>query len=87
MKPFDTPIEVITPLGPAFAYFLIDGPQGVEWGCFIVSTGEPWFFRNPFIRLAPDATNGHGEVSPFETIPHKLKTQVERYKKEGYLTK
>lgn len=85
MKPFDVPIKVLTPLGPALSYFLVDGPGGVEWGCFIVSTGEAWFFRNPFVRLAPDATNGHGQVSPFGDIPFKLKTHIERYKKSGWI--
>ena len=56
----ETPINVITPLGPALAMFLEGGNVGREWICFIKATGEPWAFRNPYVRLAPDISDGRG---------------------------
>jgi hypothetical protein len=49
-----------TPLGPAFAHFLLD--YGTEhhliWVCFMKSTGECWSFENPFVKLAANPTLG-----------------------------
>lgn len=54
----DPPIRILTPLGPGRAFFMVDGLRGTEFGVFIDKTGELWFFRVPYIRLAPDITDG-----------------------------
>lgn len=82
----DPPIQVMTPLGLGLAYFLEDGPAGVEWQVFIRRTGESWYFRNPYIRLAPEATIGIGPVSPFYNLPPELERHIARYKTNGWLT-
>lgn len=82
---FDPPFKVITPLGPAMAVALVDGRLGVEWLTFIISTGESWFWRNFYIRLAPDVTEGHGSVSPFLDLPSGLAPHIARYRANGWL--
>ncbi len=81
----EPPIQVMTPLGLGLACFLEDGPAGVEWQVFIRRTGESWYFRNPYIRLASDATIGIGPVSPFFNLPRELESHVKRYKDNGWL--
>src|SRR4029077_4686213 len=77
--------DVVTPLGPAICVGIITDTENVEWGTFIKSTGEPWFFRNPHIRLNNDATNGRPDVSPFTELGPKLMRQVARYRVSGWL--
>lgn len=84
MTPLD-PFDVITPLGPAICVGLVDDTDNVEWVTFIKSTGEPWFWRNPDIRLLGDATSGRPDVSPFDKPSAKVARQIARYKKNGWL--
>lgn len=60
MTRIDPPIPLDTPKGKAWAHFLIDRSQDhhLEWVCFIAETGECWTFRNPQIKLEPNATMG-----------------------------
>lgn len=82
----DPPIHVLTPLGPGLAFIYEgEGRSGVEWLVFIKRTGEPWFFRNPHIRLADDTTESIGPASPFTKLGKLLERHVDRYKKNGWL--
>ena len=81
----DPPIYVLTPLGAGLAYFMEDGRSGVEWLVFIKRTGEPWFFRNPHIRLMTDTTEGIGPISPFTEISPLIEKQIKRYRENGWL--
>lgn len=76
---------VITPLGPAICIGILDDLDDVEWVTFIIATGEPWFWRNPYIRLRRNVTNGLTTTSPFANINIALQNQIERYKKNGWL--
>ena len=84
MTPLE-PFEVITPLGPAECRGVVDGTENVEWVTFIKATGEPWFWRNPEIRLAPCITAGRPAVSPFPPPSAKLAREIARYKANGWL--
>lgn len=64
----DTPLYVETPLGPASAHFLYDGPDFL-WGCFQAATGECWWWRNHDIRLRPSISEGRYAVSPIAKSP------------------
>jgi hypothetical protein len=77
--------DVLTPLGPAFCIGIVDDTDAVEWVTFIKSTGEPWFWKNPQIRMLFDATSGLGDPSPFVDLSEKVKRHIERYKKNGWL--
>lgn len=80
------PIHVITPLGPGLAYIYEgEGRSGIEWLVFIKRTGEPWFFRNPHIRLADDLTENIGPSSQFTNLGLGLERQVKRYRENGWL--
>lgn len=87
MDRLDPAIEVITPLGAAQAIGVDVGESGqAMWLVFIKRTGEPWYFRNPYIRQAPDISEGRGSVSPFLDVPAGLEKHVERYKTNGWLS-
>lgn len=79
------PFDCITPLGPAVCRGIIDEGESVEWVTFIKATGEPWFWRNPQFRIAPDITAGRSFVSPFAEPDTKLAQQIKRYKDNGWL--
>lgn len=80
-----TPLNVLTPLGPAWCYFLGDGGDEVEWQVFIERTGESWWFTNQYIRRPPSITAGTGaQLSPIG-IPPGLEPHVERYRRNGWL--
>jgi hypothetical protein len=82
----DPPICVLTPLGAGLAYLYEgEGRSGVEWLVFIKRTGEPWFFRNPHVRLMTDTTEGIGPVSQFTEIGPLLEKQIARYQANGWL--
>lgn len=86
MHRFNPAIKVITPLGPAIAIGIDTGESGsAMWLVFIKRTGEPWFFRNPYVRLASDISEGWGPPSPFIDIPLGLEKHIDRYKKNGWL--
>lgn len=54
------PLPILTPLGKAMAYFLID--YGLDhhlmWVCFQDETGECWTWSNPDIRIQNNQTIG-----------------------------
>jgi hypothetical protein len=56
----DPPLPLVTPKGPALAYFLID--YGLDYDlmfvCFIDETRECWTFRGPEIRAVENLTMG-----------------------------
>lgn len=79
------PIHVITPLGEGLAFLLEDGRSGVEWQVFIKRTGESWWFRNLHVRLAQDATENIGPVSPFTLLGPLLESHIKRYKDNNWL--
>jgi hypothetical protein len=81
----DTPLAVLTPLGPAWIYFVGAGGDEVEWQVFIVATGESWWFTNQYIRREPSITGGTGaKLSPI-ACPPGLEKHVERYRSNGWL--
>lgn len=84
MTPLDQ-FPVLTPLGPAICIGVLADLDDVEWVTFIISTGEPWFWRNPHIRLRPNVTNGYGKASPFINLNEHVLKQIERYKQNGWL--
>lgn len=84
MTPLDH-FPVITPLGAATCIGVCANQDDVEWVTFINSTGEPWFWRNPYIRMRPNVTNGFGKNSPFEKLNEHVLKQIERYKVNGWL--
>lgn len=79
----DTPLDVLTPLGPATCYFMGDGGDNVEWQVFIKASGESWWFQNQYIRREPSITLGT-KASPI-AIPPGLEPHIERYKQNGWL--
>lgn len=84
MTPLDR-FDVLTPLGPAICIGIVDDTDAVEWVTFIKSTGEPWFWKNPQIRIQFDVTSGYSLPSPFTDISDQLQRQIDRYKKNGWL--
>lgn len=77
--------EVITPLGRAVCFGIVDQTDNVEWVTFLIATGEIWFWRNPHIRVAPFVTSGRPGVSAFRDISPALQRQIDRYKANGWL--
>ena len=64
MDQLDPYLNVITPLGAARAIGVTSGEADqTMWLVFIKATGEPWYFRNPYIRLAPEISEGRGPPS------------------------
>jgi len=84
MTPLD-PFPVITPLGPAVCTGVLAHLDDVEWVTWILATGEPWFWRNPHIRLRQNVTNGLRSTSPFRGLNAATMAQIERYKANGWL--
>lgn len=80
-----SPLDCITPLGPAQAIGYVWDTEQTEWCCRINRTGEVFNFTNKFFRLASTVTNGHPDVSPFEELNDKTRRQVERYRRNGWL--
>ncbi len=80
-----SPFDVLTPLGPATCIGIVDETDEIEWVTFVKATGEPWFFRNPHVRLAVTVTSGRTAVSPFTDISPALQRQIDRYKTNGWL--
>jgi hypothetical protein len=79
-------LDVITPLGAARAIGIETGEADqTMWLVFIKATGEPWYFRNPYIRWAPAISEGRGKPSPFFDIPPGLEKHIERYRKNNWL--
>ena len=85
MTPLE-PFDVLTPLGPAVCIGIC-GENGdfPEWVTFIKRTGEPWFWRNHSMRLAPQVTRGYRGPSPFGLPSEPLAKHIARYKTAGYL--
>lgn len=84
MTPLE-PFDVLTPLGPAKCVGICDEGNTVEWVTFIKATGEPWFWRNPHVRMSWDATSGLGGPSPFTNLSEKIERHIKRYKDNGWL--
>ncbi len=86
MHELNIPLDVITPLGKAKAIGLVNyNEQDVEWVTFIKSTGECWFWRNQFIRLAPLPSNTIWGNTPFTGITKEIMTHIKRYKENKWL--
>ncbi len=60
MLQLNPPIPLETPRGRGFAHLVLDYGQEFDllWTVFIDATGESWTFRNPEVRLQPNATMG-----------------------------
>lgn len=75
----DPPVYVETPLGSAVCMFIWE--QGLEvdvqWGCFIESTGEMWWFINNKIRLSTNLSAGRAKTSPIAPMAG-METHIER---------
>ena len=56
----DPPIPLETPIGKAYAHFLLDYSieEHLMWVCFLDETGECWTFENPQIRIQNNPTIG-----------------------------
>ena len=76
---------VMTPLGPAVCVGILADLDDPEWVTWILATGEPWFWRNPSIRLRRNVTNGLRASAPFDKINATVMKQIERYKQNGWL--
>jgi hypothetical protein len=86
MDQLDPYLNVITPLGPARAIGVTTGEADQTlWLVFIKATGEPWYFRNPYIRWAPEISEVRGYPSPFIDIPPGLQRHIDRYQANGWL--
>ena len=70
------PLSVITPLGPALAYFIWGVDRLVWFGCFQDETGENWWFLNSQIRLCVSMSDGQ-----FKTSPIKLPSAMQEFLK------
>lgn len=84
MTPLE-PFPVLTPLGPAVCVGVLADLDDVEWVTWILATGEPWFWRNPHIRLRRNVTNGLLGSSPFCGLNDAVLAQIERYRAAGWL--
>jgi hypothetical protein len=80
------PRYVFTPLGLAEAWAIFPNGDDPEWATFIVATGEPWFWKNEFIRLAPTTTNMRRGVSGFGRLNAATLREIERYRQNGFLS-
>ena len=78
--------DCITPLGPARCKGMYIEGDVTEWLTDINTTREPWWWRNHDFRFGSMVTDGSKESpSPFSTPNAKLKKQIDRYKKNGWL--
>ena len=84
MIQLDPPLHVQTPLGAGYAHFLWTDGDECEWQVFINSTGESWWFRNPYIRKSASVTAEIGPTTPI-ACPAGLEPHVQRYKNAGLL--
>lgn len=84
MTPLE-PFPVMTPLGPAVCTGILDDLDDVEWLTWVLATGEPWFWRNPHIRLRRNVTNGLLTSSGFTGLNEVALRQIERYRTKGWL--
>lgn len=84
MTPLDE-IPVITPLGTAMCFGVNAHCANPVWACWIDSTGELWWFGNPFIRRRPTPTGGQHRTSGFRNVSWLVRRQIERYIANGWL--
>ena len=78
------PLSVITPLGPALAYFIWGVDRLVWFGCFQDDTGENWWWLNRDIRMCVSMSDGQFKTSPIKLTKEQeafLKPHRERYPK------
>ena len=83
MTPLDR-FDVLTPLGPAICFGIIEDGPAVEWVTAIKATSEIWFWRNEYVRLRGDIISGLIAASPI-SMPPGLEKHVKRYKTNGWL--
>ncbi len=74
------PLPVMTPLGPALAYFIWGVDRLVWYGCFQDDTGENWWFLNNHIRLCISMSDGQFKNSPIK-IPKTMKKFLKPHRK------
>jgi hypothetical protein len=73
MTRLDPPIPLTTPLGDAWAHFVIDYSQEHDllWVCFQAATGECWTWSNREIRLQPNRTMQGATDGPDTAAHHR----------------
>jgi len=66
MPVFDTPIELITPFGPALCTERVDSDTGPSfWICWVKETGICFWFLNQEVRSTIDWSDKRYAVLPF----------------------
>lgn len=78
------PLPLITPLGPALAYFIWGVDRLVWYGCFQNETGENWWFLNNHVRLCVSISDDQFSTSPIilpASMEKALKPHRARYAK------
>lgn len=78
--------DCITPLGPARCRGMWVAGDVTEWLCDIDATREPWWFANQDFRFGACVTDRGGAPSPFGEPNEELARQIERYRKNGWLS-
>lgn len=73
------PMRVITPLGPAVAYFLWTEDRAVYYGVFQDITGENWWFENFYIRIDPSITDTPHQISDI-VLPKDLNAALAKHR-------
>lgn len=74
------PLPVVTPLGPALAYFIWGVDRLVWYGCFQDETGENWWFLNNHVRLCPSMSDGQFQMSAIK-LPREMDAFLKPHRK------
>lgn len=80
------PLPMITPLGPALAYFIWGVNRLVWYGCFQDNTGENWWFLNNHVRLCISMSDGQFKTSPIK-LPRAMKRFLKPHRKRHERTR
>lgn len=83
VHPLDPPRGLITPLGDAIATEMIIWGQEdyFYYSCWQLETGENWMWDNRYVRLDPNISAGHPNISPFPPTITGLYPHIMRHKK------
>lgn len=72
-------LPVVTPLGNAQAFFLWTSCEVTMFGVFQDETGENWWFENHLVKLQPNITRGHPNVTR-PPLPIGMEEHAKRHK-------
>lgn len=81
----EPPLIFETPLGLSSCHFVWEGGKeaDVEWCCFLIKTGEAWWWKNNQIRMTSNISSGRYNVSKIYETKEMTKALAPHRKRQG----